>query len=361
MGGPVRRRVAVATQNVPRLAAGAVHRAAAGSRLGSGPTSRVGSARLGRHDGPGSGSQRFADADALQRALAVTDVRFLQADRHARSPRWRGADAILGGAGRPHLGRSRLIHRPEDRPCRCDRRLSDRLSDYGCAGLVGKRRICTGLVRIDAVAEQARRDGSEAASARSDRSGGTVQGWLRALSKTEGAIRMARRKLRNEASKQGREPRPDTLELTRYAISSQPFPRTSGRIPKSWSGAARATKLNRSCSASSPWPSWVVCPNTTQTAPCLGRTQAAGRPASREADLSRRLYFALGLDLGTANAPRALAVSSLACGARCFGSSIRRSDCTPRSPMGNHLKRVARSSAPAESAASPPRSHITIS
>ena len=60
--------------------------------------------------------------------------------------------------------------------------------------------------------------GSERASARVDRSGGTVRGRLCALRKTEEAIRIAQRKLRKEASKKGREPRPETLELARYVI-----------------------------------------------------------------------------------------------------------------------------------------------
>jgi len=60
--------------------------------------------------------------------------------------------------------------------------------------------------------------GSEAASVRVGRSGGSVRGRLCALRKTEEAIRIAQRKLRKEASKKGRQIRPATLEMAKYVI-----------------------------------------------------------------------------------------------------------------------------------------------
>lgn len=60
--------------------------------------------------------------------------------------------------------------------------------------------------------------GSEAASARVDSSGGSVRGRLCALRKTEEAIRIAQRKLLKEASKQGRQIWPATLEMAKYVV-----------------------------------------------------------------------------------------------------------------------------------------------
>ena len=105
--------------------------------------------------------------------------------------------------------------------------------------------------------------------------GVAVPGRVCAIRKTEAAARIAQRKARDHAARQGKQVRPSTLEFARHVILFTTFPMRTSTPAACSTGTASAGRSSRSSSASSRWRSSATCPGTRRRAPAPGFTESS--------------------------------------------------------------------------------------
>ena len=211
-------------------------------------------------------------AHPLQRASAVADVRLLQADQDGRGGHGRVADAISDRPGGLHSGGSRVFD-GEGRPLRSRGwrpsygASEQRLADFG----PGRRRAPRSCGIDEATADS--RDHRGRAGADSGRPGRLRAGRVCALRRTEEAIRLAHARIRREASPEGRQVQPATLELAQYVILFTTVPERDwadgavlGWYRTRWQVELVFKRFKSLAQL------WAACRSTTTTAPRLGCT-----------------------------------------------------------------------------------------
>jgi len=100
-----------------------------------------------------------------------------------------------------------------------------------------------------------------------------VAGRVCAIRRSDAAIAIAERKLRETAVSKGRSPKPETLEFARYAIVFTTFPASEFPPDRVLQWYRIRCGPSRSSSASGPSPSLAICPNTVLKARRRGYTE----------------------------------------------------------------------------------------